>query len=309
MTDNKNPLTCLVMGGNGFIGSHLVDALVDAGYKVIAYDNFSHSPKFKNNDLIQKVKGDIFNEDGVREAMENADILIHSFSKSTPFISDNNPYIDVTENLMESIKIFEKSVEKGIKKIVYISSGGAVYGNMPNNKKASENEAPHPVSPYGINKLATEYYLGYFKNKFGIDYIVYRLTNPYGERQITKNKQGVIPMFIDRINNNEELTIYGDGTSSRDYIYIKDAVDMIVQSFSKETKYTTYNIGSGIQTELTSLIEMLEKLTGRKAKIKHNPAPKTFLKSTQISIDRFTDEFGQISPVSIEDGLKRMLEN
>lgn len=303
---SKSRERCLVIGANGFVGSHLVDELVEAGYQVRAFDRFSRSPNF-DSEHVEVIAGDIFDDIAIHNAMKDVDFIFHSFSATTPFVSDADPYSDITLNVLRNVQLFEKAVEMKIKKFIFISSGGAVYGSIAEHKRASETDAPMPVSPYGIGKLGAEYYLSYFKRKYGLDYIAYRLTNPYGPRQVTNNNQGVIPSFINKIRAGEELIVYGDGSSSRDYVYVRDATKMMVDTFYRDTKHTTYNIGSGKQTNLNDIIGNLEKIMDVHAKVSFVVAPKTFLQKSLVSIDRFESEFGEAHGTTLLAGLKKTI--
>lgn len=299
---DQNSKKCLVLGANGFVGSHLCESLAKNN-KVIAFDRFSKPPQFDDSSGIEIVHGDINNDEELRNSIKQADYVMHSFSATTPFVSDKDPYRDIIENLHRSVRIFEICAEESIEKIGFISSAGTVYGSATENRTAAETDAPLPVSPYGIIKLSIEHYLEYFKRKYSMDYTVYRLTNPYGPRQVTKNSQGVIPTFIHKIINHEELTIYGDGKSSRDYIYMKDAADMISVSFTSNSIFPVYNIGSGVQTSLLEIIESLEKIANITPKVRYAGAPKTFLEHNSVSIDRYNSEFKPSKILTLEQGL------
>jgi UDP-glucose 4-epimerase len=301
---------CLVIGANGFIGSHLVDELAGAGYSVRAVDIYSTPPQFNNSSLVEVVKADFFSDQEMADVLQGCEYIFHLFSATTPFTADNDPYADINKNLLRNVQFFDLITKfPHIKKVVFVSSGGAVYGHLAEAKKVTEQDAPLPVSPYGIGKLATEYYLAYFKQKFGLNYIVYRLTNPYGPRQRANNNQGVIPIFLQKIHNDEELTIYGDGTSSRDFLYIRDATRMMVESFDKQTKHTTYNVGSGRQIDLNTIVKAIAEVSGKKPNVKYLDAPKTFLTKTMVSVERFDQEFSVESHVKLEDGLRLMLNS
>jgi UDP-glucose 4-epimerase len=301
---------CLVIGANGFIGSHLVDELSEAGYGVRAVDIYATPPQFKDSPNVEVVKADFFSDDEMAKALEGMDFIFHLFSATTPFTADNDPYADINKNLLRNVQFFELVTKAPqIKKIIFVSSGGAVYGHLAETKNVTEEDAPLPVSPYGIGKLATEYYMNYFKQKFGTEYIVYRLTNPYGPRQKNNKNQGVIPTFLQKIQNGEELTIYGDGTSSRDFLYIRDATRMMVKSFANQTEYSTYNIGSGQQTDLNSIIKTIAEVTGKQPKVNYVEAPKTFLTKTMVSIERFSGEFNTGVQIDLNNGLKLMLSS
>ena len=300
---------CLVIGANGFIGSHLVDELAEAGFSLKAFDLFNSLPQFEKSREIEVFKGDLFDPVALDKALKDVDYVFHCYSATTPYSSDDDPYTDIDRNLKRSVQIFEQCVKSKVKKVIFISSGGAIYGHVAEDRPATEEDAATPVSPYGICKLAVENYLAYFNRKHDLGYITYRLTNPYGPRQQLRNNQGVVPAFLQKIEQNKPLEVFGDGSNSRDYIYIRDATKMIAASFAKDTKYHTYNIGSGRQTTLNEIIETLKAITGQPIKVHYQNALKTFLKSSQISIDRFVDEFNILPSTGLEFGLKLTLKD
>lgn len=301
---------CLVLGANGFIGSHLVDELAAQGYAVRAFDRFQTEPqpKFNVTDNVEVFKGDIYDSDALQASLKDVAYVFHCFSATTPFSSDSDPLTDIEKNLKPSVNIFQSCIDAGIKKVIFVSSGGAVYGPVAEEKAALEADAPTPVSPYGIAKLAIEGYLAYFHRKYGLDYIVYRLSNPYGPRQAFRNNQGVIPAFLAQIAAHETLKIYGDGSSSRDYIYIGDATKMIVDTFARDTRYPLYNLGSGKQTSLKDIIGVLEQVVNTDFNVEYLPSPKTFLRSASISVSRFRDEFGDYELTNLSDGIKTIVD-
>jgi len=306
MSDTKH---CLVLGANGFVGSYIVERLAaQTDVTVRAFDRFSRDPQFIKGDSIEVFKGDFFSDDDIKRALEGVDMVLHSFSATNPFVSDKNPYLDITNNLLRSVQIFDMCIQAGVKKIGFISSGGAVYGSVGEEKIMSEEDSPLPVSPYGINKLAIEYYLEFFKRKYGTKYVVYRLSNPYGPRQLLKNNQGVIPAFLGKIRNHEPLTVYGDGTSSRDYIFAPDAANMIATSFMRDNVYSVYNIGRGEQTSLNEIIDTLRELSHAEVTVNYEETPRTFLQRTGVSIGRYESEYGKQSFTSLQEGIKKTIE-
>jgi UDP-glucose 4-epimerase len=302
------PIKVLVLGANGFIGSHLVDALAaQPGLKVVAFDRFSRSAQYKAQPNIEQVKADIFNSDDVLTALQAVDYVIHAFSATTPYSADLDPYSDIDKNILNTVRILELCVKQKIKKVMYISSGGAIYGSSAENGAiAAETDQTLPISPYGISKLATERYLAYFERKYGLQHVSYRLTNPYGPRQVTKHNQGVVPRFVASIVQGKAITIYGNGSSSRDYIFIEDAVAMIVDSFAT-CKQQVYNIGSGQQTSVQALVEAIERQLATTAIIEYLPEPTTFVHSAQLSVSRFTAEFGERTLVDMAIGLDKTI--
>ena len=298
---------CLVLGGNGFIGSHIVDKLAEKG-PVRVMDRFDHGAQFHESANIEIVKGSAFDQKELAKALKGAAYVVHTLSATNPFTADIDPYADI-ENLHRSVEIFEACAKAGVKKVAFISSGGAVYGTLAEQKVADEGDIPMPISPYGICKLATEHYLEYFRRKYGLEYIVYRLSNPYGPRQVFKQGQGVIPAFLHRLMKGEEITVLGDGTASRDYIYIEDAAQMIANSLTKPNKHGVYNIGSGQQTAVNDIVASVERVLGKQAPVAYAEAPKTMPQKTDISIERFKEEFGEPFITMLHEGLEKTIRH
>lgn len=298
---------CLVVGANGFIGSHMVDELAAKGYKVVAFDRYSTPPKFISRPNIEVLKGDILFEPDLVSALEGIDYVFYSFSATTPFTSENDPYSDIRLNLEHCVTFFDACAQNGVKKVVYLSSGGAIYGPTAEQKAASETDLPLPVSPYGICKLAVEHYLAYFHKKTNLPFLIFRVANPYGPRQVLKHNQGVIPAFIERSRDHEQITVYGDGSSSRDYIYIADAVQMIIKAFEADAQHNLYNIGSGKQTTINEIITVLKGAMHDDFEVEYKPEPSTFVQSAKMNTERFKQEFGDMATTSLEDGVQSML--
>ncbi|HPR09261.1 MAG TPA: NAD-dependent epimerase/dehydratase family protein [Candidatus Saccharibacteria bacterium] len=300
--------TCLVVGANGFVGSHIVDGLAARGFRVIAFDRYSSAQKFISSEMITKVKGDILSETELASSVKGVDYVFYSFSATTPFASEDNPYSDIKLNLEHSVSFFDACSKEGVKGFYYISSGGVIYGATAEHIDAMETDLPLPISPYGICKLAAENYLSYFLRKRNMKYVVFRLTNPYGPRQMLKNHQGVIPAFIKKIEEGGVITIYGSGDASRDYIFITDAVEMMLNVFESENDNVVYNIGCGKQTSLRQIVHNLELVYDRHLEVNYVDAPKTFLSKSRVSIERYCQEFGQPELLDMTTGLKKTLD-
>lgn len=300
---------CLVLGGNGFIGSHVVDQLVaGGGMRVRVLDPFVRPPQFQSSRMVQEIPGDAYDARALAKALVGVDYVVHSLPATAPFVADTNPYADI-ENLRRSVEVFERCVAAGIRKIAFVSSSGAVYGLQTERKAAAESDLPLPVSPYGICKLATEHYLGYFRRKYGMAYVVYRLSNPYGPRQPFKVAHGVVPAFLRSYLIDEEITIQGDGSASRDYIYVEDAARMIAGSLRRDNRHSVYNIGSGQQTTLNDIVAALEQMLCGKLRATYLAAPRTTLQRTDITVRRFREEFGEPTITLFADGLRKTVES
>ncbi len=202
-------------------------------YYVTIFDklNFSRINLAHNLSKIKIIEGDFNNEVDIKNSLKNIDIVFHLVSSTLPANSNENPVYDVETNLISSLKLFEECIQHKIKKVVFISSGGTVYG-VPDKTPIIESHPLNPICSYGIIKKAIEDYLFMFNKIYGLSYNVFRLSNPYGERQNPYVAQGVIPVFLSKIIQNQKIEIWGDGEVTRDYIYIKDAVELLVKSLN-----------------------------------------------------------------------------
>lgn len=301
---------CLVLGANGFIGSHLVDSLVEAGHSVRAFDRFSSGVvKFKESPKVEVMAADYLNRADLKEALKGVKYVFHFISTTTPVTAENDPVIDIETNIRMSVELFQLCVDAKVKRVLFASTGGAIYGASDHSIAHNENDPTFPVSPYAIGKLTIENYLRYFSTKFGLDYVVYRIANPYGERQPLRRKQGVIPIFLDQVRNDLPLTIYGNGGMVRDYIYVKDVADMICGVFERSHKYNTYNIGSGSGNTLNDIVGAIREVTGKKVKTNHEPVPATFVDKVILDVSRFEDEFGIRPQTPLLEGIRATYEH
>jgi UDP-glucose 4-epimerase len=302
---------CLVIGANGLIGSGIVDALSKSNNNVVAFDRYTDQKiQFNQSDNVKIVKGDFLKLEDLKKSLKNIDYVFHFISTTNPIISENNPTLDVETNILMTVRLMELCVKNNVKRVIFPSSGGSIYGENMRPKTIgvyTEDDLALPVSPYAIGKLTIENYLRYFKNKFGIDYIIYRISNPYGSNQSDKSLQGVIPIFINKIKNDEPLEIYGDGTMVRDYIHVSDVIRMMQLTFDKEHRFDVYNIGSGQGTTVNSLVQIIKKISNKNPKINYIPKPSTFVESVILSIDRFKNEFGVVPKITLKDGIENII--
>jgi UDP-glucose 4-epimerase len=299
---------CLVVGANGFLGSHVVDKLINDGNFVRAFDRFEENEsKYLESEKIERFQGDFLNLEDISAALNDIDFVFHFISTTTPISSEDDPLFEIDTNIRHSVELFQKCVEKKIKKVIFASSGGSVYGNSSLDR-IDENVVPNPISPYAIGKLTVEKYLEYFKERSDLHSVVYRISNPYGPRQSLKARQGVIPIFLNRAIRNEPITIHGDGSMVRDYMYVSDVADMVAGSFENATQ-NLYNIGSGVGVSVSELVETILSTTDKELRTIHLPAPRTFVRKNVLDTSRFQKEFG-ISPIiSLQDGIKSTWEH
>jgi UDP-glucose 4-epimerase len=296
---------CLVLGANGFIGSHLIDKLVQNGETVRAFDRFGDRPiNFLDDENIEKVSGDFLNRGDLSAALEDVDYVFHLVSTTTPATAENDPLIDIDTNIRMSVELLEECVSHKIKKVVFASTGGAIYGDINSGAPINEDTNPQPVSPYAIGKLTVEHYMRYFSRKFDLSTLTFRISNPYGQRHSPVKRQGVIPIFLHHIANNEPITVLGDGSMVRDYLYVEDVASLIAGSF-KEAQEPLYNLGSGQGVSLNQLIETIKNVTQREIRTEYLPKPPTFVQEVVLDINRFKNEFGLAPETSLQDGISK----
>lgn len=300
----------VVFGAGGFIGQHLVRSLAaKSDDEIVAFDRFSKYQAGAENPFaeinnVSIVVGDFFNRADVASVLNNANYVFHLVSSTNPAASNDNPFIDIDTDVRSTIELLQLCVEKGVKKVIFPSSGGTVYGDTDSDK-IDELTVPTPRSPYGIGKLTIEHYLRYFKFKFGLDYIVYRVANPYGPGQNIFGKQGVIPIFMHKFLVGEPVTVYGDGSMVRDYVFVDDLIRMIVLSYSRDNQFSEYNLGSGSGTSVNDVLRHMEQCTGQSVSREHLAVPATFVQKSVLDISRFETEFGKQSFTDMDEGMRK----
>lgn len=303
-------MNVIVFGADGFLGRHLVQKLAKQdGVFIKAFGRFSSFERgddhpLANTSNIEIFPGDFFNRDDLSASLEDIDYVFHLISSTSPALSTHDPFIDIDTNIRGSVQLLELCKEKNIKKVIFFSSGGSVYGQV-DSESIEESTPLRPISPYGIGKATIENYLRYFNFMYNLDYVVYRIANPYGPGQRIHGRQGVVPIFMRKYIDNESIDIFGDGKMVRDYIFIDDLITMIVGSFDKTMKHTEYNLGSGSGNSINDIIAAIEKCTTKRPVKHHLPAPATYVERNVLSIERFTSEFNISPTTSLNEGIKK----
>lgn len=298
---------CIVFGGGGFIGSHLVDELVRSGHEVTCFDRPTDNRPTYESQGVNRLFGDFMNDADVGNALDGQEYVFHLVSTTTPATAEEDPDFDVETNVLASIRLLQQCVNKGTKRVIFASTGGAIYGDQ-DKASLAETDITMPVSPYAIGKLTIENYLRFFKKKHKLDYAVFRISNPYGTRQNPVRKQGVIPIFLRNIAEGKPITVIGDGSMVRDYIYVEDVVSMVCSTLERDCQYDTYNIGSGKGESIASIIGLIEQVTGRNVQKDHKEKPATFVDHVTLNTTRFKSEFGIVPQTTLEDGIRKTWE-
>ena len=296
-----------IFGAGGFIGMNLVDFFVKESnhYLVLCDKNIDNLKKYSNFDKVSIKQIDYINNINFDDVLTNIDIVYNLISTCVPGNNDFNLKKDIAENSIPMINCLDSCVKNNVKKIIFLSSGGAIYGNI--NKCCSEKDETNPISSYGLQKLLLEKIIFLYNYRFGLDYNVIRLSNPYGPFQKPNRGQGVINTFLFNIYNDKTLNIFGDGSNVRDYIYIKDAIKMITNvSFSNTNGI--FNIGSGKGMSINDLIIIISNIVGKKPIIKYESSRINDVKVNTLDINKYKKEFGDPTLTPFELGIKETLD-
>jgi len=275
---------CLVTGGAGFIGSHLVERLIREGYEIVVIDNLSTGKKENLNPKANFYKADICDLKITQIfKKEKPDAVFHFAAQINARKSIKEPIFDAKTNILGSLNVLENCRKYKVSKIIFASSGGEIYGEVK-KLPIPETHFPFPQSPYGVGKLAIEKYLDSYFKIFHLPYISLRYGNVYGPRQNPKSEAGVIAIFITKMLKNEQPIIYGDGNQTKDYIFIDDAIEATLSSFKKRFR-GILNVGTSQETSPNEIFWKLKRIVNEKCKKVYAPAPPTELKRVSLSID------------------------
>lgn len=302
-------MRCCVLGGTGFIGQHLVQDLVCRGNAVTVLSRSDADTVRQTNpvfsvDAVQWVKGDWSDPVALAAALQGVETCFHLISTSLPRSSNEDPVADITTNVGGTLRLLDHAVALGVKKVVFVSSGGTIYGT-PQFLPISESHPLEPNCSYGIGKLAVEKYLQLFSTLHGLDFGIVRLSNPYGEGQQVNRAQGAVSVFLDRVLRGQSIDIWGDGSTVRDYIYVADAVDGILRVADYRGPEKIFNIGSGTGRSLTDILAEIESLLGCKADVRFL-APRAFdVPVNVLCIERARTLLGFDAKVAFAQGIGR----
>ncbi|MDI6735928.1 MAG: NAD-dependent epimerase/dehydratase family protein [bacterium] len=297
----------LVTGGAGFIGSNIVDRLINLGYKVIIIDDLSTGKERNINPSAKFYKLDIQNpqvEDIFRN--EQLDIVNHHAAQMDVRKSVADPMFDTRVNVLGSINLLQLCVQYNVKKFVFASSGGCVYGEQK-VYPAPESHPTQPICPYGINKLSIEHYLHYYWMMYNLNYTVLRYANIYGPGQDPWGEAGVVAIFINKLLKNEQPIINGDGKQTRDYTYVDDVVEANILAINSPVT-GIFNIGTGLETSVNELFSMILKTMAVNVKEVHGPAKDGETSRSCVDGTKANLTFGWQPKVSFEDGIKQTVK-
>ena len=299
-------MNCLVLGGAGFIGSHIVEALVSRGHAVRVFDlpNISTRNIEGCLDRVEMAGGDFSNIHDISSALDDIEVVVHLVCTTLPGPSNENPVYDVESNVIGTLNLLDRAVQKGVRKVIFPSSGGTVYG-IPQTLPIPETHRTDPICSYGITKLAIEKYLALFNHLYGLDYVALRIGNPYGERQRIDSIQGVIGVFLGKMLLGETITVWGDGSVARDYLYRGDLVSAFVRVIESDTDSRVYNIAGGRAHTLTDILSMIRDVTGEEPQVRFTPARRLDVPVSCLDIRRAEEELGWTPATALGEGVEK----
>lgn len=291
----------LLIGGNGFIGSHLVDLLLLSGYDVRVLDAMRERFRLPLP-AVEYFIGDLTDRVLLRSALAGCDVLIHLAHNSLPLAPSQQPEQSVHCNVELFCGVLEQALHCQVPEVVFFSSGGAVYGETPVHAIREATEC-QPLSPYGRAKLLMEQTLASFQATRGLRYIVMRPSNPFGPRQDFRGQQGVIPIFLHRLMTGQPISIWGDGLAVKDYLYVSDLAEATLALMRAGFDNEAYNVGSGYGTSLRSILALLEVETGRRAIVEYAAPRATDVRNNVLAIEKLKARTGWQPCVSLERGI------
>jgi UDP-glucose 4-epimerase len=297
----------LVTGGAGFIGSHVVDRCLEAGHTVTVVDDLSSGRRehvqpaasFHPVDIRSSPLRDVFRA-------ESPEAVIHLAAQASVGRSVADPLLDAEINVLGSVNLLERCREGAVRRIVYVSTGGAGYGDtevIP----TPEDHPSRPISPYGVSKVAAELYLGCWEALHGLSGIVLRLANIYGPRQSPHGEAGVVAIFTERLLRGEPCVINGDGLQTRDFVYVSDVADAALLALETPAATGPVNIGTGIETSVVTLFARLRAAAGGRGEARHAPAKPGEQRRSLLDPSRARRLLGWSPRVTLDEGLRRTL--
>ena len=288
-----------VTGGAGFIGSHVVDALVERGDEVHVVDNLATGRRENLN------PGATLHEQDIRDSLGSLfdefepELVVHLAAQADVGTSVEQPVLDAQVNVLGTLNVLEASRPHGAQ-VVFSSTGGAIYGEC--ERPAREDDERRPLSPYGTAKLAAEEYLATWNRLHGTRHVALRFANVYGPRQLAKLEGGVVAIFTDRLRAGEPVTIFGDGEQTRDYVYVGDVVRAVLAAIGRDGG--VYNVGTGAETSVNELFEQCRRVAGVDADASHAAARAGDVLHSVLDVSRSERELGWRPETPLAEGLR-----
>jgi UDP-glucose 4-epimerase len=305
----SNRSTCVVFGGSGFLGQRLCKKLVEQGFRVrsVSRTGRPRSEALPWWDSVDWITADLGTQTAV-PALIGADLVFHLASSTYPSSSNTDVAFDLESNLVGTVRMLESAVESHVKRVIFISSGGTVYG-IPRENPIPETHPTDPICSYGIHKLAIEKYLYLYRNLHKLDSIVLRVSNMFGESQRLDRPLGAGSHFVHRAKSGKPIEIWGDGCVSRDFIHVDDVAEAMLRAADYRGPERIFNIGSGRSVQLNELIEFIQQRISTTVLVNHLPARTFDVRENVLDVSLAAREFNWKPAISLEAGIQRLLES
>ncbi|MBS0213548.1 MAG: NAD-dependent epimerase/dehydratase family protein [Proteobacteria bacterium] len=298
-----------IIGGGGFIGSAIVERLLRDGHALRILERPRVQPwrSFEAGEAVEWVAGDLMSTHDVEAAIDDVDAVVHLASSTLPKSSNDDPAFDVQTNLVPSLRLLDAMVRRRVGRIVFISSGGAVYGPA-RTLPIDESHPTEPLVSYAIVKLAIEKYMRMYQRLHGVRGIVLRVANPYGERQRPDTAQGAVGVFLHHALRGEAVELWGDGSVARDYLHVADVADAFARALAYDGSQSVFNIGSGTATRLDALLAAIGEALGHPIACTRFPARAIDVPANALDSTLAQRELGWSPKLSLRDGLARTID-
>ena len=301
-------MNILLLGAAGFIGTNLTIELAKKTEDEITLVDRSKaffkpivSMDLKNVHILE---ADLTVDMDFDSILKDQEVVYHLVSTTVPTTSNQHISQELVSNVIFSANLFEACIRCGVKKVVFVSSGGTVYGKEV-DCPLKEKTATNPISSYGVQKITIEKLLYLYRYMYGLDYRIIRLANPYGPYQRPNGVLGAVTTFTYKALKGDEITVYGDGSVVRDFIYIDDAIRAIMKIINGENKHRTFNLGCGYGTSIKQVLETIEKALGIKLNVSYLEGRKVDVPVNYLDISRYEKYYGALNPISLEDGIRK----
>ena len=299
--------TCLILGAGGFLGRNLCKELL-SDCKIVAYDRFFPDELLRLSGDIKFVKGDFAETKDFSDVLDGVDSVFHLISTTVPKDDTSDMDVEIMQNIIPTVRLLESMVKCKTKEILFFSSGGTVYGEG--------DEMPHktcddlrPICGYGMQKKTIESYIEFYGSRYGIDYKILRISNPYGVGQDPSKPQGIIPIYIYHLLNNMPITVYGDGNTERDYIAISDLMNQIHLILNYRGNIKIFNVGTGISHTVNQIIECIEQISKLSfAKIEYVPQRKCDVRKSVLDISETVNAINYQNESDLESGITEIID-
>lgn len=304
-------MNILILGAAGFIGTNLALKLAKDSANIItvvdnsrAYFSAIESLNFDNINIVESSFDLTTNFDTL---LDDKEVVYHLASTTVPTTSNQHIPDELTANVVVTAKLLDACVRNKVSKVVFISSGGTVYGKE-DNCPLKEHTPTNPISAYGVQKVTIEKLLYLYQYMYGLDYRIIRLANPYGPYQRPNGILGAVTTFTYKVLKSEPITVFGDGSVVRDFIYIDDVISAMENIVNGDNKHKTFNLGCGYGTSISELLGSIERALNVKLKVEYKPARKVDVPVNYLDISRYEKAYGKLNPVTLEEGICRTAE-